>query len=186
MGNTRLECFPQKSLKFWDPYFFHINLTQIISQKFQTHNESYLSIIVKWWSWCRGFWAIYQTFKCLDLYLPKKWKFWKKFGQTLKLIWDPLNFLLKIWNPLFFCPKIWDPFKNTPRGYSQLIMSTPLQESILKNECHYTNKTTYGKPMAKYHTHLHTSAALYKWQAILSPLDSWLHQQRDLYATKHM
>ena len=45
------------------------------------------------------------------------------FGQTLKLIWDPLIFLLKIWDPLFFYPNIWDPLKNTPGGYSQSIMS---------------------------------------------------------------
>ena len=46
----------------------------------------------------------------------KKWKFWKKVGLTLKLIWDPLNFLLKILDPLFCCPKIWDPLKTLRVG----------------------------------------------------------------------
>ena len=74
-----------------------------------------MPVIVKWWSWCRGFWAIYQIFKCLDLYLPKK--SWKKNWSNLKLIWDPLNFLQKIWDPLFFSPKIsgdgvWKIFQN--------------------------------------------------------------------------
>ena len=35
------------------------------------------------------------------------------FGKTLKLIWDPLDFLLKTWNPL----------KTNQGGYSPLIMS---------------------------------------------------------------
>ena len=40
----------------------------------------------------------------------------KKIVQDLKLICDPLNFLLKIWDPLFFCPKIWDPLKTLQAG----------------------------------------------------------------------
>ena len=63
--------------------------------------------------------------KDLYLYLPKKWKFGKNIGQTLKLIWEPLRFLLKIRDPLSFCPKIWYPLKNTPGRYFPLIMSTP-------------------------------------------------------------
>ena len=80
--------------------------------------------LLNMWSWCKGFWSIYHTFKCLDL--PKNGNFEKKIGQTLKLILDPLNFLLKFQTPYFFVRKFETPLKNTPGGYSPLIMSTPL------------------------------------------------------------
>ena len=57
MGNTRPECFPQKSLrlreplffrsKFWQPLFFPYKFnTPFFTKKNQTPNESYLRIIV--------------------------------------------------------------------------------------------------------------------------------------------
>ena len=50
------------------------------------------------------------------------------FGSVSSKKMEILKKMVKLWNwfEIWFCPKIWDPLKNTPGGYSPLIMSTPL------------------------------------------------------------
>ena len=89
--------------KFWDPLFFR-PLTSI-----------YASLLYS--EVAAGVFEQYiRPSNVLICIFQKKWKFWKKVGLTLKLIWDPLNFLLKILDPLFCCPKIWDPLKTLRVG----------------------------------------------------------------------
>ena len=135
MGNNRPECFSQKSPKFWDPLFFPYKFETpyfpsnfsgaIMVRKFLLALRHCPAVGPSVWDldiYEREFPAvgfhdqsIFYFWNCYDFcdvwicIFQEIGNFEKKNGQTLKLIWDPLNYLLKIWDPLFFVWKFETP-----------------------------------------------------------------------------
>ena len=70
--------------------------------------------------------------RCLDLCLQKKMEIFKKIWSNFETDLRPLKFSLKNLRPLIFLSKTLRPHKNTPGGYSPLIMSTPLNLLFLQ------------------------------------------------------
>ena len=117
-------------VNFETPYFFPYKFgTPYFTKKNSDPNESYLAIIIKWWSWCRGFWAIYQNLQMFAFVSSKKWKFWKKKWSNFEIDMRPLNFSPKNLRPLILLSENLRPLKKHSGRvqYSPLIMSSPLK-----------------------------------------------------------